>query len=66
MTYSGGNADFVSANHRCIEGRSRLNGQVIPDSFRHRLYVVSPEADAPELEVLGVLGDDPEAAVANP
>jgi hypothetical protein len=27
---------------------------------------VSPEADAPELEVLGVLGDDPEARIGKP
>ena len=28
--------------------------------------MVSPEADAPELEVLGVLGDDPEARIGKP
>ena len=65
--YSGGNADFrISESSGALRLVTTQWTGDPEDSFRHRLYVVSPEADAPELEVLGVLGDDPEARIGKP
>ena len=65
--YSGGNVDFrISESSGALRlVTSQWTGDP-EDSFRHRLYVVSPEANAPELEVLGVLGEDPEARIGKP
>jgi len=65
--YSGGNADFrISESSGAVRLVTTQWTGDPEDSFRHRLYVVSPEANAPELEVLGVLGDDPEARIGKP
>lgn len=65
--YSGGNADFrISESSGALRLVTTQWTGDPEDSFRHRLYVVSPEANAPELEVLGVLGDDPEARIGKP
>lgn len=58
--YSGGNNDFRISEH---EGVLRLvtteRTDNPEDQFQHRLFTLRPEAAAPELEVLGVLGDAP-------
>ena len=65
--YSGGNADFrISESSGALRLVTTQWTGDPEDSFRHRLYVVRPEANAPELEVLGVLGDDPEARIGKP
>lgn len=65
--YSGGNADFrISESSGAVRLVTTQWTGDPEDSFRHRLYVVSPEANAPELEVLGALGDDPEARIGKP
>ncbi len=65
--YSGGNADFrISESSGALRLVTTQWTGDPEDSFRHRLYVVSPEANAPELEVLGALGDDPEARIGKP
>ena len=65
--YSGGNADFrISESSGAVRLVTTQWTGDPEDSFRHRLYVVSPEADAPELEVLGVLGEDAEARIGKP
>jgi len=65
--YSGGNADFrISESSGALRLVTTQWTGDPEDSFRHRLYVVSPEANAPELEVLGVLGEDPEARIGKP
>ena len=65
--YSGGNADFrISESSGAVRLVTTQWTGDPEDSFRHRLYVVSPEANAPELEVLGLLGDDPEARIGKP
>ena len=65
--YSGGNADFrISESSGAVRLVTTQWTGDPEDSFRHRLYVVGPEANAPELEVLGVLGDDPEARIGKP
>ena len=65
--YSGGNADFrISESSGAVRLVTTQWTGDPEDSFRHRLYVVSPEASAPELEVLGLLGDDPEARIGKP
>jgi len=65
--YSSGNADFrISESSGALRLVTTQWTGDPEDSFRHRLYVVSPEANAPELEVLGVLGEDPEARIGKP
>ena len=65
--YSGGNADFrISESSGAVRLVTTQWTGDPEDSFRHRLYVVSPEANAPELEVLGVLGEDAEARIGKP
>ncbi|MEC7095033.1 MAG: beta-propeller domain-containing protein [Pseudomonadota bacterium] len=65
--YSGGNADFrISESSGALRLVTTQWTGDPEDSFRHRLYVVSPEANAPELELLGALGDDPEARIGKP
>lgn len=65
--YSGGNADFrISESSGALRLVTTQWTGDPEDSFRHRLYVVSPEANAPELEVLGVLGEDAEARIGKP
>jgi len=65
--YSGGNADFrISESSGAVRLVTTQWTGDPEDSLRHRLYVVRPEASAPELEVLGLLGDDPEARIGKP
>lgn len=65
--YSGGNADFrISESSGALRLVTTQWTGDPEDSFRHRLYVVSPKANAPELEVLGVLGEDAEARIGKP
>lgn len=65
--YSGGNADFrISESSGAVRLVTTQWTGDPEDSFRHRLYVVRPEPSAPELEVLGLLGDDPEARIGKP
>ena len=65
--YSGGNVDFrISESSRALRLVTTQWTGDPEDSFRHRLYVVSPEANAPELEVLGVMGEAPEARIGKP
>jgi uncharacterized secreted protein with C-terminal beta-propeller domain len=65
--YSGGNADFrISESSGAVRLVTTQWTGDPEDSFRHRLYVVSPEANAPELEVLSVLGEDAEARIGKP
>lgn len=65
--YSGGNADFrISESSGAVRLVTTQWTGDPEDSFRHRLYVLSPEANAPELEVLGLLGEDPEARIGKP
>ena len=62
--YSGGNNDFRISEHegvlRLVTTERTGNPE---DQFRHRLFTLRPEASAPELEVLGVLGDDRSARI---
>ena len=65
--YSGGNADFrISESSGAVRLVTTQWTGDPEDSFRHRLYVVSPEANAPELAVVGVLGEDAEARIGKP
>ena len=65
--YSGGNADFrISESSGAVRLVTTQWTGDPEDSFRHRLYIVRPEPSAPELEVLGLLGDDPEARIGKP
>ncbi len=65
--YSGGNVDFrISESSGALRLVTTQWTGDPEDSFRHRLYVVSPEANAPELEVLGVMGEAPEARIGKP
>ena len=65
--YSGGNADFRISE---LSGVLRLVTTEWTDdpedAFTHRLFTLSPSETAPELDVLGVLGDDPGARIGKP
>ena len=65
--YSGGNADFrISESSGALRLVTTQWTGDPDDSFRHRLYLLRPEANAPELEVLGILGNDPGARIGKP
>ena len=65
--YSGGNADFrISESSGFLRLVTTQWTGDSEDAFRHRLYVLGPEVSAPELEVLGILGDDPGARIGKP
>lgn len=62
--YSGGNKDFRISEHegvlRLVTTQRTGNPE---DQFQHRLFTLRPDPDAPELEVLGLLGDDNSARI---
>ena len=57
---------FVSVNHRVLRLVTTQWTGDTEDLFRHRLYVLSPAANAPELDLLGVLGEESEARIGKP
>lgn len=62
--YSGGNNDFRISDY---DGTLRMVTTEFTgnpdDQFKHRLFTLRPESGRPELEVLGVLGDDESARI---
>ena len=65
--YSGGNADFrISESLGALRLVTTQWTGDPEDLFRHRLYVLSPAANAPELDLLGVLGEESEAPIGKP
>ena len=65
--YSGGNADFRISESGGVLRLVTTEWTGDPeDAFTHRLFTLSPSETAPELDVLGVLGDDPEARIGKP
>lgn len=62
--YSGGNNDFrISENEGILRLVTTEQTGNPDDQFRHRLFTLRPDAEAPELELLGVLGDDESARI---
>jgi hypothetical protein len=65
--YSGGNADFrISESGGVLRFVTTEWTGDPEDAFTHRLFTLSPSDTAPELDVLGVLGDDPQARIGKP
>ena len=65
--YSGGNADFrISESGGVLRLVTTEWAGDPEDAFTHRLFTLSPSDTAPELDVLGVLGDDPQARIGKP
>lgn len=65
--YSGGNADFrISESGGVLRLVTTEWTDDPDDAFTHRLFTLSPSETAPELDVLGVLGDDPQARIGKP
>jgi hypothetical protein len=65
--YSGGNADFRISESGGVLRLVTTEWTGDPeDAFTHRLFTLSPSDTAPELDVLGVLGDDPQARIGKP
>ena len=65
--YSGGNADFRISESGGVLRLVTTEWTSDPeDAFTHRLFTLSPSDTAPELDVLGVLGDDPQARIGKP
>ena len=65
--YSGGNADFRISESGGVLRLVTTEWTGDPeDAFTHRLFTLSPSETAPELDVLGVLGDDPQARIGKP
>ena len=65
--YSGGNADFRISESGGVLRLVTTEWTGDPeDAFTHRLFTLSPSDRAPELDVLGVLGDDPQARIGKP
>ena len=65
--YSGGNADFRISESGGVLRLVTTEWTGDPeDAFTHRLFTLSPSEKAPELDVLGVLGDDPQARIGKP
>ena len=65
--YSGGNADFRISESGGVLRLVTTKWTGDPeDAFTHRLFTLSPSDTAPELDVLGVLGDDPQARIGKP
>ena len=65
--YSGGNADFrISESGGVLRLVTTEWTDDPEDAFTHRLFTLSPSETAPELDVLGVLGDDPGARIGKP
>ncbi len=65
--YSGGNADFRISESAGVLRLVTTEWTGNPDdAFTHRLFTLSPDDAAPELEVLGSLGGDPEVRIGKP
>jgi len=65
--YSGGNADFRISEYGGVLRLVTTEWTGDPeDRFTHRLFTLSPADSAPELDVLGSLGDDAEARIGKP
>lgn len=65
--YSGGNADFRISESGDVLRLVTTEWTGDPeDAFTHRLFTLSPDETAPELDVLGSLGDDPQARIGKP
>ena len=62
--YSGGNNDFRISEFDGVLRMVTTEWTGNPeDQFKHRLMTLQPETDAPELEVIGVLGEDESARI---
>ena len=65
--YSGGNADFRISESGGVLRLVTTEWTGDPeDAFTHRLFSLAPADSAPELDILGVLGDDPDARIGKP
>ncbi len=65
--YSGGNADFRISESGGVLRLVTTEWTGDPeDAFTHRLFTLSPADSAPELDVLGSLGDDAKARIGKP
>ncbi len=65
--YSGGNADFRISESSSVLRLVTTEWTDNPDdALKHRLFTLSPQSDAPELEVLGVLGDTEDSRIGKP
>ncbi len=65
--YTGGNADFrISESGGVLRLVTTEWTGDSEDAFTHRLFTLSPADSAPELDMLGSLGDDPEARIGKP
>ena len=65
--YSGGNADFRLSESGGVLRLVTTEWTGDPeDAFTHRLFTLAPADSAPELDVLGALGDDPDARIGKP
>ena len=65
--YSGGNADFRISESGGVLRLVTTEWTGDPeDAFTHRLFTFSPADSAPELDILGVLGDAPGARIGKP
>ena len=65
--YSGGNADFRLSESGGVLRLVTTEWTGDPeDAFTHRLFTLSPADSAPELDVLGSLGNDSEARIGKP
>ena len=65
--YGGGNADFRISESGGVLRLVTTEWTGDPeDAFTHRLFTLSPADSAPELDVLGSLGDDPDLRIGKP
>ncbi len=65
--YSGGNRDFRISESGGVLRLVTTEWTGDPeDAFWHRLFALSPDETAPELNVLGSLGDDPQSRIGKP
>ena len=65
--YSGGNADFRLSESGGVLRLVTTEWIGDPeDAFTHRLFTLSPADSAPELDILGALGDAPGARIGKP
>ena len=65
--YSGGNADFRLSESGGVLRLVTTEWTGDPeDAFTHRLFTLAPADSAPELDILGELGDDPDARIGKP
>ena len=65
--YSGGNADFRISESDGVLRLVTTEWTGDPeDAFTHRLFTLAPDETAPELDVLGSLGDDPNTRIGKP